>query len=254
MWYYIAKEVKIVRIRCEYKTEKIPLTYRMMFVSLIKEALKKVNNEYYKKLYFFGDKKNKRIKNFCTAVFLKDFKIDNNTIHINDEVIIYISTADYEFGINIYNALLNIKDFTYKNQYNLKKVRISLVKEKKINEEEVVFKTMSPICIKDKNDHYLNPDDENYENELNYVVNTQLDALRGYGLKRPLIFEKVLMNKIVVKEDISDFKNITDKEIYYVNAYKGIFKLNGDVEDLNLIYQSGIGFRRGQAFGMVDLV
>lgn len=244
----------MLRISCEYKIDEIPLAHRMMFVSLFKESLKKVNDEYYRKLYYYGSKNNKSMKNFCYSIMLKDFEIQNDVIKINDRLILNISTADYEFGINIYNALLNTKSYTYKNQYTLNKIKINLIREKNITSEEVVFKTMSPICIKDKNNNFLSPDDSMYENELNYAVDTQLLAFRGYGIKKPLKFEKVLMSKVVVKEEIRDFKTVANKQIFYVNAYKGIFKLTGDVEDLNAIYQNGIGFRRGQAFGMIDLV
>lgn len=243
-----------MRLKCEYKINKLPVANRMLFVSLIKEALKKSNKSYYENLYYYGDKNNKKMKSFCFAILLKDFEIQGDIINIKDKVILNISTGDYEFGINIYNALLNMNSYTYKSQYTLNRIRISLVREKAITEEEVVLKTMSPICIKDKHNNFLSPEDTNYQKELNYVVDNQLKSLRGYGLKKPLIFEKVLMKKVVVKEEIRDFKAVANKDIFYVNAYKGIFKLIGDIEDLNLIYQSGVGFRRAQAFGMIDLV
>jgi CRISPR-associated endoribonuclease Cas6 len=62
------------------------------------------------------------------------------------------------------------------------------------------------------------------------------------------------MKKVVVKENIRSSAENTDKAIFYVNAYSGIFKLSGDVEDLNYIYQGGIGYRRSQGFGMIDIV
>lgn len=243
-----------MRISCEYKVKEIPVAYRMMFVSLIKESLKRVNEGYYKNLYYYDNKNNKAMKNFCYSVMLKDFEIDKDIIKINDKIILNISTGDYEFGLNIYNGLLSAKSYTYKSQYTLNKTGIYLVKEKNINSEEMIFKTMSPICIKDKNNNFLSPNDNNYEKELNYIVDRQLLGFRGYGLKKELNFENVLMKKVVVKEEIRDFKSVTDKDTLYINAYKGIFKLTGDVEDLSAIYQMGIGFRRGQSFGMIDIV
>ena len=50
-----------MRLKCEFKTEKIPVANRMMFVSLIKDALCKVNQEYFDKLYKFEEKNNKKI-------------------------------------------------------------------------------------------------------------------------------------------------------------------------------------------------
>ncbi|MCC0686255.1 CRISPR-associated endoribonuclease Cas6, partial [Clostridioides sp. ZZV14-6345] len=40
----------------------------------------------------------------------------------------------------------------------------------------------------------------------------------------------------------------------YINGYKGRFILKGDIDDLNLIYNLGLGFRRAQGFGDVDVL
>lgn len=242
-----------MRLKCEYKTDTIPVANRMMFVSLIKEALKKTNVEYYNKIYNYEGKNNKQIKNFCFSVFLKDFTIESETILIRDKVILNISTPDYEFGINVYNGLLNMNEFIYK-QFSLKKVKISLIKEKFASNEQMLFKTLSPICIKDKFNNFIEPENKGYEEEINYISNIALESYRGYGLKKPLHFQEVQMKKVVVKESIREFTKQTDKNIFYVNAYSGIFKLTGDIEDLNFIYQSGIGFRRSQGFGMIEIV
>lgn len=242
-----------MRIICEYKSDGIPLANNMLFVSLIKEALKKVNKDYYEKLYYYGDNNNKKIKNFTFSTFLKDFNIEGDIIYIKDKLYFNISSPDYEFGINIYNGLLSMNKFIYKN-FTLNRCKISLEKEKFINSEEVIFKTMSAMCIKNKENNFLSPEDLNYGEELNYVVNKSIESFRGYGLKKELQFKSINMKKVVVKESIRNFKNITNKDIFYVNAYKGIFKLTGDIEDLNLIYQLGIGFRRSQGFGMIDIL
>ena len=81
-----------------------------------------------------------------------------------------------------------------------------------------------------------------------------LNNYRGYGLKRELSFESLDMKKVVVKEPLRDFKKVTNREYQYVNAFKGKFELIGDIEDLNDIYKLGIGFKRGQAFGNLDVV
>lgn len=243
-----------MRLKCEYKTDSIPIAYHMMFVSLIKEALKKSNKEYYEKLYYYKDKKaNKRIKNFCFSVFMKDFKMEEDIFLIKDKVIMNISTPDYEFFINLYNGLLNIKEFKYKD-FTLNKVRMSIVKEKNINEESIIFNTLSPICVKDKDNKPVDIKDVKFEQELNYIVDKSLESYRGYGIKQKIKFTPFKMKKIVIKQSISRFKENTDKRYYYVNAYSGIFKLDGDLEDIRDIYSLGLGFKRSQGFGMIEVV
>lgn len=242
-----------MRIKCEFKTDKIPLGYRMMFVSLIKNSIAKVNKQYFAELYNFQDKKNKKIKNFSFGVFLKDFKIEEDEIQIKDKVIFTLTTPDYNFGINLYNGLLKINNYKYQS-YELTKLKVSLVKEKFINSGEVVFKTLSPLIIKNKSNEFIDINNEDYEKELNYILDISLKSFRGYGLKEPISFHPVLMKKAVVKEKIADFTEITSKRYMMLNGYTGIFKLIGDTEDLNLIQKLGAGFRRSEGFGMLEMV
>jgi len=36
-----------MRMSCQFEAESVPVSYRMMFVSLIKQALKSASDEYY---------------------------------------------------------------------------------------------------------------------------------------------------------------------------------------------------------------
>ncbi|WP_246517672.1 CRISPR-associated endoribonuclease Cas6 [Clostridium aciditolerans] len=241
-----------MRISVDFKTSRFPQANGMMICSLLKESLKKTNEEYFRKLYIYEDKKSKRTKNFTFSIYVKDYELQDGIFTVKDKITLNISTPDYECGINLYNALLNAKEFNYKN-YTLYKQSIKLIREKQITEEEVNFKTLSPIYIKDKNNNSLEPDYEDFEKELNYISDIVLKQYRGYGLKKDIHFTKVDMKRRVVKMDITDFKDKTNKDIMYLNAYNGVFKLCGDIEDLRDLYMLGIGFRRNEGLGMIEV-
>lgn len=243
-----------MRLRCEFKTDKMPVSYQMQIVSLIKEALKKINTEYYEKIYKFeGDRLNKKTKNFTFGVFVKDYNLENDIFIVNDKVIINFSSPDYGFMVNLYNGIMEKKVFEYKD-FKLENIKISMVQEKKVEKDEVIFSTVSPIVIRSREGKFLNIDDENYLKELNYIANLTIESYRGYGLKSELKVTPISIKKIVVKEEIRGFTDKTNKKYLFVNAYKGLFKIEGDKEDLNLIYQLGLGFRRGSGFGMLDVI
>lgn len=242
-----------MRFTCILKADKLPQAYNMLFVSLIKEALKEANPDYYEKLYSYEGRANKKSKNFCFSVFIKNFEIANEILCVKDKVFFNVSTPDYECGISIYNGLLKIKSFKYKD-YNLEREKIFLAREKRIDGNEAVFKTLSPIFMKNKNNNFIDPGNEEFGRELNYISDMILKNYRGCGLKEPLEFQSVLMKKKVVKEEIGNFTEITGKKTYYVNAYAGVFKLKGAKEDLEDLYKLGIGFRRSQGFGMIEVV
>ena len=165
----------------------------------------------------------------------------------------YISTPDLELGLHIYNGIINNKTIKYKN-YEITRLRVDLVKESDIYGEEAIFNTLSPVCIKDSSGKFLDFNNENYVKELNYIVDIVLKNYRGYGIKKYIEFENLDLKKVVVKEPFREFQRVTKREYQCVNSYKGRFILRGDNEDLNDIYKLGLGFKRGQGFGNLEVV
>ena len=246
-----------IKINFTTKDKRFPLSYRMMITSLIKNAVEKGDAEYFKDIYYYEEKKNKKIKPFTFSVFFKNFSIEKDIVTINGNGSVLISTCDYNFGINLYNGLLKMKTYDYKKDedgFEIYITNIILEREKEINESRIFCKTLSPIHIKDRNNKPLNVNDGKFNAELNYVSNLLLNTFRGEGLKEELFFTPVNMKKIVAKEKITDFKKINGKDIIYIEGYSGTFYLEGNIQDLRMLMQIGLGFRRSEGFGMIDLV
>ena len=243
-----------MRLKINYKTTRVPNSYRMMMVSLIKNALSEYNEDLFKSLYFYEDTiKNKKSKDFVFSVFLNNFKKEENDFLV-EELSLNISSPNKELIIHIYNALNRLKSYTYNNKYTLEKINIAIIQTKLIQSEYVLFKTMSPIVIRNKNGFFLDINSNEYIESLNYIVDTTLKNYRGYGLSKPLNFVPIDMKKVVLKECIKSFTKNTNKKHICINSYKGIFALIGDSKDLNDIYMLGIGFRRNQGCGMIDII
>lgn len=226
----------------------------MMFTSLIKESIKKTNPAYFEEIYNYeNNKNNKKTKNFCFSVFMKNYKQSFDVFYVNDFIKFYLSSPDINFVINLYNGLLNLGDFDYKS-FKLSLKKISLFPDKKIVKDTILFRTMSPILIVDKNKHFLSPYSDEFSKELNYILNLEIRNAKSQGLKKKVEFEPEEMKKTIVKLEITDFKNQTGKQYMFVEAYKGTFRLAGDPDDLKSIYDLGIGFRRNQGFGMIEVI
>ena len=246
-----------IRINFTAKDKRFPLSYRMMITSLIKNALEKSDKEYFKHIYYYEEKKNKKVKPFTFSVFFKDYEIEKDIVYINGNGSVLVSTCDYNFGINLYNGLLKSKSYNYKkgdDGFSILITNIILEREKDINESRVFCKTLSPIHIRDRNNKPLSLDDENFNKELNYMCNLSLDTFRGEGLKEEIIFTPVKMKKVVAKEKIADFMKINKEKCIYIQGYSGTFYLEGNIQDLKMLMQIGIGFRRSEGFGMIDIV
>ncbi|HHV29532.1 CRISPR-associated endoribonuclease Cas6 [Acetivibrio mesophilus] len=242
-----------MRLKCDFTADRLPISHNMMFVSLIKEALKKSHLEYFNKLYTYNGKSNKKSKNFCFSVKMKGFDVDGDIVNVKDGVSLLISSPDAEFILYLYNGLLKINEFNYKD-FCVNRTRISMMKEKCVDSREVIFRTISPICIKNNQNYFLKIDDENYENELNYIAGKVLENYRGTGLEERLVFHNVKMKNVIVRQDIREFEKSSGRDYLYVNSYEGIFKLCGSTKDLQDLYSLGLGFKRNQGFGMLELV
>lgn len=243
-----------IEVIFDAEDKKFPMGYRMMITSVIKKSLELADEEYFRDLYYYEEKKNKRIKPFVSSVFLRRYEIQNDEFILNDSGSIIISTPDYNFGITLYNGFLKLKSHQYRD-YKITINRVILKKENVVNEEKILCRTLSPVVITDKNKKPVSIEDiDKFNEELNYIADLSLETYRGYKLKRNIAFTPVRMKKIVAKEKITDFKNISSKDYIYIEAYSGQFYLEGDIEDLRLLMQLGIGFRRSECFGLIDLV
>jgi CRISPR-associated endoribonuclease Cas6 len=242
-----------MKLQVTYDSTILPNSYHYLFVSKIKKALSISSPELMDELYRYENKKNKKSKSFTFSVFMEDFERVGEEFNIKGNIKWTISSPDSEFMLYLYNGLLATKNFTYQN-YNLTLQNIQLVKEQIPKTNEVLFTTLSPIAIKNQTGRFISPNDEEYEGALNYICDLTLKNIRGEGLKKPLKFIPVDMKKQVVKLKHEEFNALNDKSILYVNAYRGSFKLVGDVVDLQLLSQSGVGYRRSQGFGNIKVL
>lgn len=242
-----------MRIEAVFRSERIPVSYQSLFISLIKHAIENSSAEKFQEIYYYEDKKSKKSKNFVFSVFMKDFEIVDDHFEVKGDIKLIVSSPDSELMLYIYNGLLAKRKINYKD-YDLNLQRVNLLKEQLPSMDEAVFKTLSPIAIRGKKGAFLDLEDEEYSHALNYISGEMLKDFRGFGLKKPLEFIPVGMKKQIVKLKHEEFEALNEDKILYVNAYRGMFRLKGDPEDLKLITQLGLGFRRSSGFGNIQLV
>lgn len=242
-----------MRLKISFKTTKIPKHYRMRVLSLIKKAFLVYSPDLYNELYKHEGKKNKKSKDFTFSLYMPEFKEDGDYF-LTDEIVINISSANKKIMLHMYNAFLRLDECNLGSEYSLIKDDVKLYSSKEVKNDYCMLKTMSPIAIKNKAGRFLDMDNEEYMDSFNYMANQILINYRGEGLSRPLELMPVNMKKVVVQEKIKDFTLKTGKEIMYINSYEGIFVLKGDKRDLTDLSALGVGYRRNQGFGMVEVV
>lgn len=234
-----------MRIKLTLSTRQLPVHYRMLFVSLIKEAIKKSDEELYKNLYIDLPSMPKK---YSFAIYLSNFKKEKDVFDV-DGATMTISSSDPRIAVALINGFQNIKKFNYKN-WKMEIEKLELLKEKKINHPYVQFTTLSPILLEDKENKPLLIKDNDFEKEMNIVCNQQFQALYGRALKRTLKIVNYNMRKQVIQESNSGAEGRT----LFFTGQRGTITLVGAKEDLQLIYQDGFLNRKSQGWGNLDVV
>lgn len=232
-----------MRFSVSYRLNKLDLTYRMKVYSLIKQSVRMANSSYYDKIFVQSENK---IKPFSFSTFLHNFSLSDSMINLN-QITITISSPDMEFAVHCFNGLRQIKRFQDGDECWIQS-NVQLLNENIITKRKAVFKTLSSMLIEDKDGKPLSPTDAGYELELNYYANLQVKEFVKRDLYEKIKFTPIRMKKVVVRERN---RHIRPNNILFFTTYQGLFCLEGNPQDLQLLYQLGVG-KRTTYFGLLD--
>lgn len=242
-----------MRIQIELKAECFPMVYQFLIMSLLKKCFEISDSNHLRDLYRYEEKhSNKKAKDFSSAVFFSKYKIKENQFLIAPTGKIYLtfSTNNYRTLLLVQNGLANLKTFQYQN-YQIEIGRMSLLKESLPKTGHAVFRTASPICVKNKKNEYLSIEDPTYQDHLNYICNRIMESSCNRLLYRPLLMKPLLMKKRIIQFKHASFEKLNAKSTLYVPAYTGEFILEGHPDDLIQLTQLGVGNRRGSSMGCI---
>jgi len=237
------------------KPYKFPANYRRNFTCLLKEAINQGNSgrDIYNKYY--TDKKQNVQKPFTFSVHLpvkKKIKQDDKSFFVldDDKIRFHFSSSDLVFFIEVYNGLLGLNNnFSPFNGYKIEVKNFYMQKNTPIDSDEVVFKTYSPVLVRDienrKGKGFISFEHKNFEENLFFSMRNLCKNFidRDHELKRDQV------EILPVKCNAVPITNYGG-EI----GTSGILKIKAPVEALQLVYDAGLGAKRSQGFGMLEVV
>lgn len=231
--------------------------YNGKFLSLIKLGLSSTNPELFDHLY-----KEKASKNFTTSIYFPNAQFDQGKILLNrkGEVLLNFTTSDRALGLNFFNAFMFLHQqslkaekkqslpLTFDKKLNAEVWKLSIINNHPIQADTVIFKTLSPILLKDVNRKYVvcenGSDSEAYNKVLkSYLVKRFVKQPKMQKLFKTIKFEPIHTNV--------DIRNLYGR---LVPATSGIFRMIGDPQILTYIQDSGLGKSTGSFFGMVERI
>lgn len=226
-------------IEYEMGGEYLPQDYRSGFISLIKNALQKSNLVLFEQYYG-----SHQLKPFTFSVYFPELtdSADKN-LHVGKKVRFIFSTFSLELATYLYNGLIKTRSYNlFGNEMIFRSA--NLRRDTKIRSEETVFKTISPVLISNEgsSEWHLLPGEKGFIEGLNFAV--------GEIAQKFLAKEKATIEF----DPLRIKKKILRHYGQHRSSFTGVFKLKGDIEVLQLIYDVGLGVRRNQGFGMLEVV
>ncbi|MCX6280209.1 MAG: CRISPR-associated endoribonuclease Cas6 [Bacteroidetes bacterium] len=232
----------------EMSTDWLVKDYRSIFMALIKCAFNTYDPVLYYNLYGTEDQKRKVNKPFTFSVRFPHYKgIEGNRMLCGNQISLIFSSDKGTLVTAFYNGLKeNRKIIIGKNfpiTFDLN--HLQLLPLKKITTNKAVFKTISPILVNDKESNldYLSPAKPGFTRAFKYIIAEQARQFQIQCTEEMIEFEINSMKKLPLTH--------YDQTM---TSWLGEFVLEAPANVLQLVYDIGIGVRRSQGFGMLEIV
>ncbi|MFD1361711.1 CRISPR-associated endoribonuclease Cas6 [Lentibacillus salinarum] len=233
-----------MKVKLVFDMQSIPITYRLGTLSIIKEMVRNGSQTYYDNL-FVQNKRN--MKPFTYSTYITNLDISQETIY-GKELHLNLSSSSYEFIMHLMNGSKKGQVYYIQESQLVLKTK-NLLPKKSIKEENVVFKTLSPILIESKDKKPILATDSNFNEELQYVANLIIRELYKREPQQPIKVLQTMMTKQVLKEDLHQ----KQKRPLYLTTNKGLIQLQGAPDDLQCLYDNGVSMRRSLGLGLLEV-
>lgn len=175
------------------------------------------------------------------------YSIKNKNIVFYDELSFEVRCLFDEISLNIIQNVVNNGIRFGDNVYTEVEVK---VKNYIITEDTLRINMKSPICAYVTDDYkhtiYYNPEDENFYDLVRDNFIRKYAAVTGEYPVSNIELRPVKYNE----RD----RYFTKYKGFYIEAWKGVYELSGEPEYLNFVYDSGLGAKNSQGFGLFEVL
>lgn len=237
----------------ELSKPHLPKDYRRGFASIIKDALSRADENLYN-FYYTGTYK---LKPFTFSVYFpQGSDLEEDKFQVGNQAVLKFSTSDNRLAATLFNGMLYLRNNPYPLFDNeVKLISMFLHPPKKIESDKAKFKLIGNMLVTNKNCHidvngnqydiYLSPDEEGFDEGLRFLIKEQVNKFLGIDYSFPFEYE-------FIKETIKVVP------VWHYNQWnksiKGEIEIKSHPRVLQLLYDTGIGARRSQGFGMLEVI
>ena len=225
---------------------KLPLGYHHILQGFIYEILR-AEPEYSAFLHDHGYVEDSRpFRLFVYSLLEGKYEIKAPHIIFRENVTFELRSPMNAFCDIFYLSLMHRERFFLNKQEVFLTGCVST--KRTITEENVTVRTLSPICMNrtvDGKTTYLTPRDGDFSDYMNNNFIRKYQAATGDQPGGLISVEPVSVS------DKDKYVTKFDNRIY-VTAWKGLYRLSGSPGDLTFLYDSGLGAKNSQGFGMIE--
>lgn len=236
-----------LQLNLELNTDWLIKDYRRMFMALIKNIISDQDQTLYTLLYGTNESKRKVNKPFTFSVHFPLFKgVEKDRFQCGNKAHLIFSTNDETIITTLYNGLQRKKEIVIGESFPIifKIENSFLLPEKKIRSNKVEFKTIAPVLVNLKGDNltYIPPTHSKFGEAFIQIICNQAMELNIQFESEAVHFDIQTMKKL----PLSHYNQT-------MTSWLGEFSLEAPKEVLQLVYDTGIGVRRSQGFGMLEI-
>ncbi len=180
----------------------------------------------------------------CIAIrFDKKPQIKDNMLNIGNYLRLYVTSPDNLLASNIYNGMLDIKNFTVFN-LAITKPKFVYLNEYRFYQKQVkMFYTLAPIVIRNHKDKskYITPTDKEFSASFTNTLEEQWNMYHNSDMGN-VSFRIIKYNKVAM----THYGGL-------VLGFTGLITLEAEPTVLEFFYKSGIGYRRSNGFGFIEV-
>lgn len=235
-----------LKIYIDLKKEELqlPINYNHILQGIIYSSLSK-DSKYQTLLHNFGITELSNFKLFTFSSLCGKHYVENKKITFVEKIFWEIRSVDSYFIFLLYEYFKS-NGITFGKRVVYPQLNIE---NKIIREESITIKMNSPICIpqklEDNKINYLSPRDDDFEK---YVNNNFIKKYSSYYNTEPNINLEITNIELSHKD-----KMVTSLKGTYITAWKGKYILTSSPDYLTFLYNSGLGAKNSQGFGLFEI-
>ncbi|HNV06776.1 MAG TPA: CRISPR-associated endoribonuclease Cas6 [Petrotogaceae bacterium] len=196
-----------------------------------------------------SDEREKKIFTFSRIYPYESFRVDNKRLKFKGSFMVYFASPIEELMDCVSKAFSEKELFRIEN--NLFRLKSHVILKTEVN-SPIMVKTVSPITVystitlpnKNKYTHYFSPYSDNFRNLISENIKRKASVL-GIDFSEDNTFDISPYGVTEKNEKLLFYKGII------IKGWTGYFVLSGNKNLIRLAFDSGLGAKNSQGFGMI---